>query len=112
MKIFIRDLEIAAQIGIHPHEQGVTQPLIFNLWVEANINTIDNIADTICYESLSAIIIETVAAHHTDLVEQLAHTILDTILTDKRIEKATLRIEKPNAIESATAAGVEITKSQ
>ncbi len=112
MKIFIRDLEVSADIGIHPHEQGVSQPLIFNLWVEVVSAPISSISDTICYESLSAIIIAATHAKHIDLVEQLAETILAKILADKRIRTATLHIAKPNAIETAAAAGVEITQSQ
>ena len=112
-RVFIRDLVLAARIGIHDHERAQAQPVIIN--VDASVEEADNttsgtIADVVCYETLTKQIKEVLAGGHTDLVEVLAEEIADRLLADARIIRLRIRLEKPEAIAEAAGVGVEIER--
>ncbi|MCR9255951.1 MAG: dihydroneopterin aldolase [Alphaproteobacteria bacterium] len=113
-RIFLRDFERSAAIGIHPHEQGITQPVRFDVRLEVlapQAAETDQIDNTVSYEGIVAIIDEELASGHVGLVEKLAETIAQRCLADKRVQEVWVRIEKPTAIPSGIA-GVEITRVQ
>ena len=112
---FVRDLTLQARIGIHPHEREASQPIIIN--INAAVREIPDTApealdEVVCYEKLSRKIAGIIERGHIDLVETLAETIADDLLTDKRIQRLRLRIEKPQAIAEAASVGVEIERMQ
>ena len=116
-RVFIRDLVLPARIGIHDHERAQAQPVIINVdaSVEEAVEGADNtmtgtIADVVCYETLTKQIKEVLGGGHTDLVEELAEEIADRLLTDARIIRLRIRLEKPEAIAEAAGVGVEIER--
>ena len=116
-RVFIRDLVLPARIGIHDHERAQAQPVIINVdaSVEEAVEGADNtmtgtIADVVCYETLTKQIKEVLAGGHTDLVEELAEEIADRLLTDARIIRLRIQLEKPEAIAEAAGVGVEIER--
>lgn len=110
--VFVRALKLRAQVGLHSHEHVAPQPIQIDLSVAVHEPEIAQSTNIVCYESLTAQIAKTIAGGHIDLVETLAAKIADKIMTDKRILQLHLRIEKPNAIENAQAAGIEIERIQ
>jgi len=113
--VFVRDLTVQAQIGIHPHERDTHQPIIVNVNAavrELADTTPEALDDVVCYENLTRQICDIVAQGHVDLVETLAETIADNLLADRRIQRLRLRIEKPQAIADAASVGVEIERMQ
>ena len=112
-RIFIRNLELLARIGIHGHEQGKPQPVRFNvsLWTNAAISA-DRLDNAIDYEAVADKIRSLVAAGHVNLAETLAERIAASCLEDKRVTKVLVRVEKLHALAGAEAAGVEIERSR
>lgn len=116
-RVFIRDLVLPARIGIHDHERAQAQSVIINVDASveeavegADTTTTGNIADVVCYETLTKQIKEVLAGGHTDLVEVLAEEIADRLLADARIIRLRIRLEKPEAIAEAAGVGVEIER--
>jgi dihydroneopterin aldolase len=110
-RIFIRNLELLARIGIHGHEQGMPQPIRINVELEADASPReDKVEEVVDYETITNTIREIVASGHINLAETLAERIAETCLSDKRVTKARVRVEKLHALQGAEAAGVEIER--
>lgn len=113
-RVFIRNLELAAEIGIHGHEHGKTQPIRLNvdLLVDDNPVLEDKLDYVVDYGVLTKRIRSLVAAGHVNLAETLAERIAALCLEDKRVKKARVMVEKREALRGAESAGVEITREQ
>lgn len=110
-RVFIRDLELLAQIGIHGHEQGMPQPLRINVELEAEASpNADKVEEVVDYETIANGIREIVASGHINLAETLAERIAEKCLSDKRVATVRVRVEKLHALQGADAAGVEIER--
>lgn len=126
-RVFIRDLRLDASIGVHPHEREAAQPVTFCVEMEvapagaagrdgaivfAPPPRPDDAAaqDVVCYESVSLMIQRLLEEGHIDYVESLVDRVADECLSDSRVLSVSVRAEKPNAIKSAAAVGVEILK--
>ncbi len=114
-KIFVRGLMLDAFIGVYDSEQGVAQPLKIDLQVEVvePSNPIgDSLEDVVCYNKLTQGIKAILAEGHIKLVETLAERVADLALSHPMAIAVDVRIEKPNAISEAAAAGVEISRTK
>jgi 7,8-dihydroneopterin aldolase/epimerase/oxygenase len=114
-KIFVRGLMLDAFIGVYDSEQGVAQPLKIDLQVEVvePSNPIgDSLEDVVCYNKLTQGIKAILAEGHIKLVETLAERVADLALSHPMAISVDVRIEKPNAISEAAAAGVEISRTK
>ncbi len=112
-RIFIRNLELLARIGIHGHEQGKPQPVRFNvsLWTKA-ASAGDRLENAIDYEAVADKIRSLVAAGHINLAETLAARIASACLEDSRVTRVRVQVEKLHALAGAEAAGVEIERER
>lgn len=110
--IFVRDLAIAASVGIHPHEKQATQTIIVHIDAEIALPSAGDgtqaLADTVCYEAVTNKIRDIAGAGHIDLIETLAERIAARLFADMRILDLKVRIEKPEAIADTSAVGVEL----
>ena len=114
-RVFVRDLVLEAYIGAYESEQGAPQPVKINLEIEVvePSNPIsDRMEDVVCYNKLTQGIKAIIAEGHIKLVETLAERIADLALSHAMVHAVIVRIEKPNAIVEAAAAGVEITRTK
>jgi 7,8-dihydroneopterin aldolase/epimerase/oxygenase len=114
-KIFVRGLMLDAYIGVYDSEQGVAQPLKIDLQVEVvePSNPIgDSLEDVVCYNKLTQGVKAILAEGHIKLVETLAERVADLALSHPMAISVDVRIEKPNAISEAAAAGVEISRTK
>lgn len=110
-RIFIRDLELLARIGIHGHEQGMPQPVRINVEIEAEATPRkDSVEEVVDYETIANMIREIIASGHINLAETLAERIANACLSDKRVSKVRVRVDKLHALQGAEAAGVEIER--
>jgi 7,8-dihydroneopterin aldolase/epimerase/oxygenase len=108
-KIFVTGLKVQAEIGVYRHEIGRVQPLIVDVELDVPTNASDRLAETLNYETILQAAHELAAEGHVDLVETFAHRLAARCLTDPRVTRARVRIEKPLALApDAVAAGVEI----
>ncbi len=114
-KIFVRGLMLDAFIGVYDSEQGVAQPLKIDLEVEVvePSNPIgDSLEDVVCYNKLTQGVKAILAEGHIKLVETLAERVAELALSHPMAISVDVRIEKPNAISEADAAGVEISRTK
>lgn len=107
--MFVRGLRVEAGIGVHDHELGRLQPLVIDVTLELTPAPIERLGDTINYETVAAAARVIVAEGHVGLVETFAERLAVACLTDGRVRRCTVRIEKPGALDGAAAAGCEVT---
>ena len=114
-RIFVHGLTLDAYIGAYDHEQGRTQPIRIDLEadvVEPSNPVSDELEDVVCYNKLVQGIRAIIDEGHIRLVETLAERIADLALSHPMVTAVTVKIDKPNAIEEAVAAGVQIRREK
>jgi 7,8-dihydroneopterin aldolase/epimerase/oxygenase len=114
-KIFIRGLNVAAECGVYAHEKGRTRPLIVDIevWVGQSVRGAGDALDqTVDYDVLAAHIHDVAGASHLHLIETFAEQVCAKVLSDSRIERVKLRVEKPGSVPGAVCSGVEIERSR
>ncbi|HUB11576.1 MAG TPA: dihydroneopterin aldolase [Acetobacteraceae bacterium] len=120
--VFLRDMVLAASIGVYPHEEAAKQRVRINvdLGVEddgaralsrARVGR-DELSRVVDYEKIAAAVRQIVAAGHVRLVETLAERVAEACLEDPRVHLARVRVEKLDIFADATSAGVEIERRQ
>ena len=109
----IRGLELAAEIGVYPHEKGSVQIVRIDAELEVKRSPIaDELSATVSYDAIIDWIRSILGKGHTHLAEILAERIADRCLEDPRVERARVRVEKPQAAHEATGVGAEVVKSR
>lgn len=120
--VFLRDLVLAASIGVHPHEHAAAQRVRINvdLGVEddgarplsrARVGR-DELSRVVDYQAMADRVRAIVSGGHVRLVETLAERIAEACLADRRVQLARIRVEKLDIFADATSAGVEIERRQ
>ena len=112
-RVFVKDLILAALIGVHRHEKDGRQRVRINMdmdVVEGDQPVQDRLADVVCYEDVVTAIRGIVAAGHINLVESLAELIAERCLKDRRVRKVRVRVEKLDVFADASSVGVEIER--
>jgi 7,8-dihydroneopterin aldolase/epimerase/oxygenase len=113
-RVFIRNLEAYAHIGVHSHEQGKTQLIRINvdLDVEDAREFADKLESVVDYEALATRIHAILGTGHFNLAETLAERIAATCFEDARVRNARIRVEKLRVLPGAESAGVEIERER
>jgi len=112
-RVFIHGLVLDAYIGAYDHEQGAAQKVRIDLdidVVEPAEPTGDRLEDVVCYNRLTEGIKAIIAEGHIKLVETLAERVAELAMAHPMVLAVIVRVEKPNAISEADAAGVEIER--
>jgi len=110
LKVFVRGLKIDAEIGVHAHEHGRTQPLLIDAELELDLEGAHELSDT--YDYTQVVEHARAVAHesHVKLAEDFAERLARRCLEDPRVWCARVRVEKLEALApEAAAAGAEIT---
>jgi dihydroneopterin aldolase len=112
--VFIRNLELLAQIGVHGHERGTLQPVRINvdLAVEDAAIIEDKLDQVVDYGAITRKIRGLVGKGHINLAETMAERIATLCFEDKRVKSARVRVEKLHAVAGAESAGVEIERTR
>ena len=108
LRVFVRDLRIEAGIGVYDHEHGRLQTLVIEVMLELAPQAITRLSDTINYETVAQAARAIAAEGHVGLVETFAERLARACLEDGRVRRATVRIEKPGALNAVAAPGCEI----
>ena len=112
-RVFVRGLAIDASIGVYPHEQARTQPLIVDVEMDVAATGWRALSDTVNYEHVLAHARAIAASGHIGLVESFAWRLAQACLEEPRVERVRVRVEKPMALAPhAAAAGVEIVDAR
>lgn len=105
MVIFVAGLDMQAMVGVHAHEHGRTQTLLYDLEVVIPDPAQDILTDTLDYEWIVAEIERLTGSRHIQLVEIIARQVGEAILLHPAAKRVTVRVTKPSALSKASAAG-------
>ena len=114
-RVFVRDLEIIASVGLLEHEKRYEQRIIVSadLFVTDTYDGIsDRLGDVLDYSKVVDGIIRLAQSEHFYLIETLAERIAAHCLADGRVECVRVRIEKPEVMPSCRSVGIEIERSR
>jgi len=111
--VFVRDLELSCNIGVHQHEKGREQRVRINLdlgvWEGDGIHN-DRLENVVCYEDIVKRVRAITADGHINLAETLAERIATLCLQDPLCRSARVRVEKLDVFDDAGSVGVEIER--
>ena len=114
-KILIKDLHLRTIIGINEEERRNRQDVLINVTLYADTRAAgasDDIDDAVNYRTITKQIIGLVEGSRFYLVEKMCAEITDICLSDPRVERASIRVEKPGALRFARSVGIEIERSR
>lgn len=112
-RLLIRDLMLACDIGVFPHEHGVLQRVRINLEIdlaEGGRPISDKLADTVSYAEIIDGIRGLIATGRINLVETLAERIAELCLAHDRVRRVEVRVEKLDVYPDAGGVGVVIER--
>ena len=81
--VSVRDLGVAAVIGVHPWEREIEQTLIFNVDMAADVSraaATDDLADALDYSAVAEVIAAVVREGKFRLIETAAERVADRLL--------------------------------
>jgi dihydroneopterin aldolase len=105
--IELRGIRAFGHHGADPGEKTVAQPFDIDLSLEIDLTAArksDALSDTLDYSTLHATIVRLVRERSYDLIERLGADLLDAMLADPRVQRASVRIAKPALLAGATPA--------
>ena len=113
--VFIKNFIIEEIIGVHKHEKIKKQKIKFNIVLDINQSSLPDekdIKSIVDYEKITNKLESLTKSKKYNFLESLAEDSFIEIFKDKRINAATIKIEKPEAIKNAESVGVEIFKTR
>lgn len=113
--VYIRDLHIRARIGIYPWEKSIQQQIRVDIemaWDNRIPAASDKIEDTLNYKTAAQRVVQLVEADHYDLVERLAETIAQTLMSEMQVPWIRVTVGKPFAVKGSAEVGVQIERGQ
>lgn len=114
-RILIRDLTVDAIIGIYEWERQKPQEILINLTLYTDLKQAgdtDDLAYSIDYEQIAKQIQSLATRAQRLTVEALAQDIAKHCLALDSVERVCVRVDKPEALNSARSVGVEIERSR
>lgn len=118
--VFIRDLRVRGILGVHDWERQQPREILINVTLFTDTRRAaetDNIADCVDYSQMAQKIRALVAPQTAGAgsaarftVEALAEDIASLCLSQPKVQKVSVRVEKPGAVEGAESVGVEIVR--
>lgn len=114
-QIIIKDLFLRTIIGVNDDERNNRQDVLINLILDTDTRKAgqsDQIDDTVNYRTITKAVIGLVEESHFFLVEKLAEEIARLCLSDARISKVRVTVEKPAALRFAKSVGVVIERTR
>ena len=113
--VFIKDFIFEEIIGIHEHEKIKKQKIKFNIVLNVNQSYVPDekdIKSIVDYEKIINKLKNLTRIKKYNFLESLAEDSFKEIFKDKRINSVKIKIEKPDAIKSASSVGVEVFKTR
>jgi dihydroneopterin aldolase len=105
--VSVRDLSVEAVIGVHDWERGITQTLVFDVVMAADVARAartDDLADTLDYSAVAGTVASVVRDGQFRLIETAAERVAERLLADHPVAWLRLEVRKPIADGAYTAA--------
>jgi dihydroneopterin aldolase len=109
-EVVVRDIRLAADIGVHAHEIGRLQALIVHVALKIRPVMSDCLADTIDYNAVVAHA-SALAAQRIALIETFAQRLALTCLEYPYVLEADVVVEKPGALANGQASTHVVMKA-
>lgn len=110
--IRVKNLLLRTYIGFNPEEITNKQDVVINIAIEADITQESLLADKpdgiYNYKTITKQIIELVQDNRFNLLEVLTKNILDLIMSDRRVSRARVEVDKPHALRFAESVSFEM----
>lgn len=110
--LFLDDLAVEAEIGIHDFERNRRQRLLVSVEIEVFPSLVpvrDDIAATLDYDWIRTLVQRLVIDRRYDLQETLCRAILDGLAQRTEIVSATVETKKPDVYPDARAVGCRLS---
>ena len=104
--VSIRDLSVAAVIGVHGWEREVEQTLLFSVDMVADVRraaATDDLADALDYSAVASTIAAVVSDGKFHLIETAAERVASRLFADFPVSRLRLELRKPIATGAYTA---------
>jgi len=113
-QIHIKDLLLRTIVGINEEEQSNKQDVVINiiLYTDHSPAGSDDIDNVVNYRTIAKQTIQLVENSRFFLVEKMALEIANLCLSDPRVERAIVTIEKPGALRFARSVGVTVDRTR
>jgi dihydroneopterin aldolase len=113
--IYLNELKIETVIGIYNWERQIKQTVVLDLEMATNIRqaaTTDRIEDTLNYKAVAKRLIEFVSHSDFQLIETLAESVAEIVMTEFSVPWIRVQLNKPGAVRGAREVGVIIERGQ
>ena len=112
-RMFLRDLELIASVGVHPQEK--IRPQRIRVSIELRVRpraagSEDTLESVLSYEDVANAVRGIVSQGHVHLIETLAERIAQSCLSHTEVEWVQVRIEKPDVFPDVATVGIEIER--
>lgn len=114
-KIIIEGLEVLCIVGVLDKERTSKQPIVIDIELSLDLSLpskTDDIGDTLDYFKIYEDIVNLAEESSFYLIEKLAEEIADLCLQNNLVKKVKVSARKPNALEKAKFAGVQIKRTR
>ena len=110
-RIFVKDVQVQASIGVYEHEKLRRQTLRVSFDAEVALpdQVEDEMASVVSYELFRDAARDLAHGGHINLVETFADMLLDQCSANPRILGLTITVEKTDVFPDAESAGVIVT---
>jgi dihydroneopterin aldolase len=112
-QVLIRDLVMLCSIGVHAHEHDAKQRIRLNLDLdvaEGPQAIDDDLRNVVCYDEIISAVRRIVDTGHVRLIETLAERIAGLCLSDARIRRVRIQIEKLDVYADVASVGIAIER--
>jgi 7,8-dihydroneopterin aldolase/epimerase/oxygenase len=111
-RIFLRDFEVSANIGIHDAERSGAQRILVNvdLFVPLEQSTPrqDKIHEVLDYDFIRVVVLERIARGHINLQETLCDDVAAALVAHPMVRAARVSTQKPDIYPDCAGVGVEV----
>jgi 7,8-dihydroneopterin aldolase/epimerase/oxygenase len=113
--IFIQNLQLLASIGVFEWEKQLLQKLQLDVELLTDIRPAaasERLDQTLDYAAISQRLMQLAQSRHHDLIETLAESMAQCLLTEFNTPQVTLTLRKPGAVAAADTVGVRICRQR
>ena len=108
--ILVRNLEIEARIGVHPHEKRAPQRVLVSAEIElaGEEDEQDRIQATLDYDTVCDFIRQLGGSSHIELQETIARRVLEFVLSRPGVRRAVVETRKPDVFADCEFVGIRM----
>ena len=115
-KLFLREHEVQAHIGVHDFEKGTAQRVLIDvaLWVPYAVSTPrqDDLAEVVDYDFVREVVRELVGGRRYELQETLCDALAERLLAHPRVVAVEVSTAKPDVYPDCAAVGVQVFRAK